>query len=105
MSHELAFTFLACADVKRIWESIAMPSAPWADDPGARLQEADAFAGRFQHHCALLAANPEVGRPRDDLVHGLWSSGFERYKVYYRIRGERLEVVRMLRAERDAGTA
>lgn len=101
MKHELAFTFLACADVKRVWEAIATTSAPWADDSAERVASADAFAKRLAHHCELLAANPEVGRPRDDLAHGLRSSGFERYKIFYRVRGERIELVRLLRADRD----
>lgn len=98
----LAFTFLACADVKAIWESIAMPSNPWGAEVSEKLQAAQAFADRFARHCELLAQNPDMGPARDELVHGLRSSAFERYAVFYRVRGERVEVVRVLPAERDS---
>jgi plasmid stabilization system protein ParE len=104
-ARSLAFTFLACADVKRIWEAIAMPSDPWGSEVSERLAAAEAFAQRFARHCDLLAESPDMGQPRDELVHGLRSSAFERYAVFYRVRGERVEVVRVLRAGLEAGPA
>ena len=98
----LAFTFLACDDVRRIWEAIAMPSDPWGAEVSEKLAAAQAFADRLARHCELVAENPDVGPARDDLVHGLRSSAFERYALFYRVRGEMVEVVRVLRADRDA---
>lgn len=100
MKH-LSFTFLACADVKRIWEAIAMPSTPWGTEVAERQKAGELFSQRLARHCDLLAANPEIGVRRDDLVHGLRSSAFERCTLFYRIRGDRVEVVRVLPADRD----
>ena len=98
---ELVFTFLACADLRRIWEALAMPSDPWGGSVQANLARAEAFARGFSEHCRGIAGNPQAGRERDDLLHGLRSSAFERYLVFYRLRGERIEVLRVMRADRD----
>ena len=94
----MRFTFLACTDLRRIWESIAMPTDPYAGNAPERLAQAQAFAERFTRHCDLLAENPELGAERGDLVHGLRSSPFQKHEIWYRRRGEMVEVVRVLRA-------
>ena len=94
----IRFTFLAVTDLRRIWEAIAMPSDPWGATAADHLVQAQAFAGKFSAHCQLLAASPELGAQRDDLVHGMRSSTFERLTIWYRARGKVLEVVRVLRA-------
>lgn len=98
---ELQFTFIACADLKAIWEAIAMPTDAWGDNFSDKLQAARDFTAAFAAHCDLLAQHPHLGLQRDDLQHGIRSSGFERYVVFYRMRGERVEVLRVLRALRD----
>ena len=102
---DMSFTFLACADLKRIWESIAMPADIWGGRVSENHSAAEDFAGRFTKHCGLLAANPELGPARDDLLHGMRSSTFQKYLIFYRMRGERLEVLRVLRDKRDLGPA
>ena len=94
----MRFTFLACADLRRIWESIAMPTDPYAGNAPERLEQAQAFAERFTRHCELLSENPDAGAERNDLVHGLRSSPFQKYEIWYRSRGAMVEVVRVLRA-------
>lgn len=100
---EMAFTFLACADLKHIWESIAMPTDIWGARVSENLSAAEDFAEKFPRHCELLTANPEMGRARDELLHGMQSSSFQKYVIFYRVRGERVEVLRVLRDSRDLG--
>lgn len=104
-SPEMAFTFLACADLKRIWESIAMPSDMWGGTDSENLSAAQDFARKFEAHCELLASNPEMGPARDELLDRMRSSSFQKHVIFYRMRGERVEVVRVLRASRDVGPA
>jgi toxin ParE1/3/4 len=104
-SREMAFTFLACADLKRIWESIAMPTDMWGGTVSENLSTAEDFAEKFARHCELLAANPEMGPARDELLDRMRSSSFQKYVIFYRMRGERVEVLRVLRANRDVGPA
>ena len=98
MSAPMRFTFLACSDLRRIWESIAMPHDVYAGNAAERLEQAQAFAERFTRHCELLAANPELGAERDEILHGLRSSPFQKLVLWYRTRGGVVEVVRVLRA-------
>lgn len=101
---EMFFTFVACADLKRIWESTAISTDAWRHSGFDNLAAAQGFAAGFEAHCALLARNPEIGLPREDLMHGMYSSIFQRYVIFYRVRGPRIEVVRVLRRSRDVTT-
>lgn len=98
---EMGFTFLACADLRRIWDAIAMPDDMWGVTAATNLAQAEAFAEKFARHCELLAANPDLGADRGELLHGMRSSPFQKYVIFYRARGEGVEVVRVLRATRD----
>jgi toxin ParE1/3/4 len=98
----LQFTFLACADLKATWEAIAMPADLWGDTFTDKLSAAREFAAGFSRHCEMLAENPDIGSPRDDLRHGLRSSAFRKHVIFYRVRGDAVEVLRVLRAMRDA---
>lgn len=97
----MGFTFLAVADLRAICEAIAMPTDMWGVTAAKNLDRAREFADKFARHCALLAANPDLGADRGDLLHGLRSSAFEKYVIFYRSRGDSVEVVRVLRATRD----
>lgn len=100
---EMSFTFLACADLRRICDAIAMPDDMWGVTAADNQAQAQAFGEKFTRHCGLLAANPDLGADRGDLLHGLRSSAFQKYEIFYRTRGESVEVVRVLRASRDDG--
>jgi plasmid stabilization system protein ParE len=102
---EMVFTFLACADLKRIWEAIAMPADIYGATVSENLAAAEEFASRFSRHCAIILENPEMGLERDDLLDGMRCSPFQRYEIFYRLRGERMEVLRVLRASADPGVA
>lgn len=103
MKHEMAFTFLACADVKRVWEAITIPSNIWGATVSEGLAAGQDFAKGFARHCELIAENPEMGSEREGLQHGLRSSQFRKCVIFYRVRGPRVEVLRVLRADRDSG--
>lgn len=95
------FTFLACADLKRIWEAIAAPADIWGTSLSDNLAAAGAFATEFANHCQLIASNPELGLERDELQHGMRSSTIRKYVIFYRVRGSTVEVMRILGANRD----
>ena len=99
------FTFVACADLKRISESIATPPDLWSTSIADNVAAAEDFANEFSRHCELLAKNSQMGTERDDLQPGLRSSTFRKYVVFYRIRGGRLEILRVLRAGQDLGSS
>ncbi len=98
---DMLFTFVACTDLKRIWESIAIPTDVWRHTGSDNLSAAQTFAAGFQAHCDVVARNPEIGIQREDLMPGLFSSTFQKYVIFYRVRGPRIEVVRVLRRSRD----
>ena len=97
----MQFTFLACADLKGIWDAIAMPSDIWGASTSEHQAAARDFASTFAQHCELLARNPELGVQRDELLGGLRSSTLQRCAIFYRVRGKAVEVVRVLRRTRD----
>jgi toxin ParE1/3/4 len=101
----MMFTFLACSDLKRISESIATPPDLWSASASDNLAAAEDFAGHFARHCQLLAKNPGSGTERDELQPGLKSSPFRKYVIFYRLRGARVEILRVLRAGEDLGAA
>ena len=97
----ILFTFQSCSDLNEIWESIAMPRDIWGSAGSENLSSAEKFAEQFQQVCALLPAHPEIASIRDDLIPGVRSVLFNRYVVFYRTRGESVEVLRVLRATSD----
>lgn len=62
---------------------------------------ADRFARYPQRKCQKLADAPEMGRKRDELAPGLRSFVVKNYVIFYRIKDEALEIVRVLSALRD----
>ena len=101
MAVPMKFTFLACDDLGRIWDAIAMPSGMWGQSAAANTAEAGEFVRDFERHCAVLAETPERGRERGELQCRMRSSMFRRHKSFYRVRGDAIEVIRVLNASRD----
>ncbi len=97
----MQFTFQACADLNHIWESIAMPSDLWGSSNAEHLAAAKGFADSLEQLCQLLTLHPEMGTPRNTLQEGIRSLLFQRYVMFYRIRGSCVEVMRVLRATRE----
>jgi len=79
-------------DLIEIWGYLAREaSEPVAD---RQLLEIDAA-------CARLKAWPYSGRKRDELLAGMRSVPIHPYVLFYRIRGDALEIVRVLHGRRD----
>jgi toxin ParE1/3/4 len=97
-----SFTFLAVADLRAICDAIALPTDMWGVTAAPNLARAREFADTFARHCELLAAHADMGADRGELLHGLRSSPFQRYTIFYRTRGDMVEVVRVLRGASDA---
>ena len=82
---------LAGADIADIWDYIAEDS----------LAQADAWVDRLDAKLRLLATQPMLGRPRDELSPGLRSLPFGRYVIFYAALSDGIDVVRLLHSARD----
>jgi toxin ParE1/3/4 len=69
------------------------------DKPGAALRHVE----RLEAECWMLAANSGIGTLREDLLPGLrcWSVG--NYVIYFRPKGDGIDVVRVVHGARDEG--
>ncbi|NNC87593.1 MAG: type II toxin-antitoxin system RelE/ParE family toxin [Akkermansiaceae bacterium] len=81
----------AIADLDEIWDYIAEDS----------VRSADQVIDRIHRRCLYLGDHPEIGMKRDDLQPGLRRILEGRFAIFYRSRAGVLEVVRILRGERD----
>ena len=55
-TQELNFTFVATADVRGIWQALAMPTDIWGRTADRNMARAEAFS---RLHRALRAARPD----------------------------------------------
>ena len=101
MSDKILFTFQSGIDLNDIWESIAMPRDIYHSADSDNVLAAEKFADKFEQLCGLLPDHPEIGLERDELHAGVRSVRFHRYVIFYRSRGESVEVLRVLPAMRD----
>jgi toxin ParE1/3/4 len=97
----MQFTFQACADLNQIWESIAMPSDLYGMTNAEHLAAARSFAEKLEQVCHLMTLHPEIGPRRSILQEGIRSLLFQGYVIFYRTRGNCVEVMRVLRASRE----
>src|SRR5438067_9012640 len=81
----------ATADLDEIWSYIAQ------DNPAA----ADKFISAFFTRFANLAAMPKMGRLREELSHDLRSFSAVRYVIFYRLKEDGVEIVRVLHGARN----
>ena len=64
------------------------------------------YTHRIEAHAAKLAEFPERGTPRDDLVHGMRTTPYRRRTVIaYRVTADEVEILRLVHAGRDWGSA
>ncbi len=78
-------------DLDAIAEYIAQDNLPAAERLIGRL------ADKFDRICA----SPGIGSPRSELMRGLRGQAFGRYIIYYRVRADELEIVRVVHSARD----
>jgi len=69
------------------------------DKPGAALRHVE----RLEEACWMLAANPEMGAARDDLLPRLRVWSVAKYAIFYRQSEDGIEVVRVVHGSRDFG--
>ena len=81
----------ATEDLMELWLYIAN------DSP----RNADKFIDHIYQQCFLICSSPELGRQRDELLSGVRSFPVKRYIVYYRIKSEYLEIIRVMSGYRD----
>jgi toxin ParE1/3/4 len=62
---------------------------------------ADEMAEEIDRRCNLLAAQPLIGRSRDELRPGIRSTVVGQYVLFYRVTDAAVEVVRFLHGSRD----
>ncbi len=86
---------LALADLAEIWSFIA-------DDSPA---QAERFLLRLEEQLKLLAGQPKMGRPCDELMPNMRRFPFARYVVFYFALPNGIELVRVLHSARDTGHA
>src|SRR5690349_6795588 len=82
---------LAQEDLIEIWEYIA-------DDS---IDHADAFIDIVDGKLRTLAAQPMMGRARDELMAGLRSFPVGRYMLFYELVMDGIALVRVLHSARD----
>lgn len=58
---------------------------------------------RFAHLLRDLAAFPNLGRSRDDILLGLRSLPVKGYIIFYSMEGDRVKIVRILHEKLDLG--
>jgi toxin ParE1/3/4 len=64
-------------------------------------ETADRVLARVFDKCNALIKQPELGRRRDELYPGLRSVPQGSYVLFYRIAGNRIEIVRVLHGARE----
>lgn len=64
---------------------------------------ADRFTAKIVKKYEWLTENSEAGVKCDDLLPGLRSFPYAKYMLYYRVKNNTLELVRILHGSRDLG--
>ena len=88
---ELDVSPQADSDLDELWLYIAQ------DQP----VNADRYLAKLLEVARKLADFPGMGRHRPELAEGLRSFPVDGYNLYYRVSGDKLELVRVLSAARD----
>ena len=91
---KLSISDLATDDLANIWLYIADYSPSVADQ----------FIDEIYDKCFLLTGAPDIGQQRDELLPGICSFPVKRYIIFYRKKGNKLEIVRVLSGYRDLET-
>ena len=79
-------------DLIVIWSYLADQASP---------QTADTQLNAIEDACTKLERWPYSGRQRDSLLPGLRSVLASPYVIFYRVRAEAIEIVRVLHGRRD----
>jgi toxin ParE1/3/4 len=88
---ELRYSAEAKEDLKQVARYIAR------DKPIAARQ----WATKLREKCRLIASHPGVGDDRPELGDGIRSSYLGKYVVFFQRTGSIVEIVRIIRGDRD----
>jgi toxin ParE1/3/4 len=91
MKKRLVLSESAQNDLVEIWCYIAEQSPP----------AADTYVDRLRERIEVLGEHPLIGTDRSALVEGVRSFPFDHYVVFYCVRADSVEVVRILNGYRD----
>jgi toxin ParE1/3/4 len=89
--YQLIIADQAKEDMMEIWLYIASDS----------IRGADNFIDFLYEKCTNLCSMPEIGKKRDELLSGLRCLPANRYLIFYRIRHDSIEIIRILSGYRD----
>ncbi|MEI7590491.1 MAG: type II toxin-antitoxin system RelE/ParE family toxin [Deltaproteobacteria bacterium] len=89
--HQLIIADQAREDLIEIWLYIASDS----------IMGADKFIDFLYEKCTSLCSTPEIGRKREELLPGLRCLSAKRYLIFYRIKQNSIEIIRILSGYRD----
>jgi toxin ParE1/3/4 len=67
-------------------------------------EQADKHLLEIEVVCNRLLDDPELGKPRDDLIAGMRSTFVRPHVVFYRFLKNNIEIVRVLHQREDAST-
>ena len=79
-------------DLEGIW---SYTDETWGED------QADSYIHDLDSGFRALAANPEKGRPCDDIREGYRKHSVGKHIIFYRIAKKRIEIVRILHQRMD----
>ena len=69
------------------------------------LERSEPAAERFNREveatCRLLAGQPRMGRPRDDLLTGMRSIVLGRYLLFFRAKDSEIQILRIIHGSRN----
>jgi toxin ParE1/3/4 len=80
------------SDLDEIWLYIARETS---------VDSADRFVDSLTSRLLLLATYPHAGRERDDVMPGLRAFPVGEYMVLYRVKGDDVVILRVVRGSRD----
>lgn len=82
---------LAREDLINIWKYVSETNE----------QAADKIIDSFMERFLLISEFPQLGRERNELMEGMRSFPWKRYIIFYSVKGETIEVFRVLHGARD----
>lgn len=66
-----------------------------------KLDAARKWVHRIRSKCKLLAKNPQLGDAHEEFGKGVRSSYLGHYIIFFRVKGEFVEIMRVMRGDRD----
>ncbi len=86
----------ASRDIDELWHRISAESSP---------DRADAVVARLEQGWNRLAILPRMGRPETQYGSDVRSIHVEPYRVFYLLKGRRIEIMRVIHTRRDRAKA